>query len=246
MRFEGKVAIVAGGSQGIGEGIALALGAEGANVSVWDINEEGAKETVKKIEAGNGKANAVKMDALDYAQVSAGVKQVVKDFGKLDIMICTVGGGKMNLFESCTSEFFRQQLDFQIVPVFNCAHAALGPMKQKNYGHMLFFVSSTGGQPALCGYQAGKAAVQSLIQSVAAELELFMLKVNINGLLPGVVDTPLTRGAFKAVPGGEKMMQDIIAKNPRGFSLPEYVAQVALFLVSDDAWRVNGQVITMC
>lgn len=245
MRFKDKVAIVAGGSQGIGEAIAVDLGAEGANVQVWDINEEGAQAVVKKIEAGNGKADATKINAMDYAEVAAGINQVVKDYGKLDIMICTVGGGKMVPFEYCTFDLFKQQLDFQIDPVFNCAHAALTPMKAQNYGYMLFFVSSTGGQPVLPGYQAGKAAVQSIIQSVAAELELFRIKVNINGILPGMVDTPLTRGAFAAMPGGEQRLKDSIAAKARGISLPEYVASVALFLVSDDAHRVSGQVVQM-
>lgn len=245
MRFKDKVAIVAGGSQGIGEAICLGLGAEGADVVVWDINEEGAKKTVEKIKAGSGKSSAVKMDAMDYGQVAAGVKQVVKDKGKLDIMICTVGGGKMMPFEHGTADFFKQQLDFQIVPVFNCAHTALSQMKMQNKGNMLFFISSTGGQPMLSGYQAGKAAVLSLIQSVAAELELFRIKVNINGIMPGMVDTPLTRGAFKAMPGGDQRLADSIAAKARGISTPEDVAKTALFLVSDDAYRISGHVIHM-
>ena len=245
MRFKDKVAIVAGGGQGIGEAIAVDLGAEGANVTVWDINEENAQATVKKIEAKNGKATAVKMDALDYAQVNAGIKQVVKDNGKLDIMICTVGGGKMAPFEGSSADFFKQQLDFQIDPVFNCAHAALGPMKEKNYGYMLFFISSTGGAPMLAGYQAGKAAIQSLIQSMAAEFELFRINVNVNGIMPNVVDTPLTRGAFKSIPGGDQRLEQMIAAKARGIGMPEWVSKVALFLVSDDAYRVSGHIIHM-
>lgn len=246
MRFTDKVAIVAGASPGsIGEAIAVDLAAEGANVQVWDINEDGANETVKKIEASKGKANALKVDALDYAQVNVGVKQVVKDFGKLDIMICTVGGGKMMPFEHCSADFFKQQMDFQIVPVFNCAHTALAAMKEKNYGYMLFMVSSTGGAPVLPGYQAGKAAVQSLIQSVAAEMEMFRINININGVLPAMVDTPLTRGTFASMPNGEKRLADMIAQKARGISKPDYVSKVSLFLVSDDAYRVSGQVLTM-
>jgi len=245
MRFKDKTAIVAGGSGGIGQAIALDLGAEGANVIVWDINEEGAQETVKKIENGNGKASAMKVNVLDYTDVAAGIDQVVKDNGKLDIMICTVGGGKMAPFEHCTAEFFKQQLDFQIDPIFNCAHAALTPMKAQNHGYMLFFISATGGAPMLCGYQAGKAAVQSLIQSVAAEMEMFRINININGIMPGMVDTALTRGAFKALPDGEKMLSGMIAAKARGISMPEYVSKVALFLVSEDAYRVSGHIIHM-
>lgn len=245
MRFKDKVAIVAGGSQGIGEPIAEALAAEGANVTIWDINEEGAQEVAKRIESKGGKAQAVKMDAMDYSAVFAGVKQVVKDFGKLDIMISTVGGGKMMPFEHCSFDFFKQQLDFQINPSFNCAHAALKPMKEQNYGYMLFFTSSTGGAPVLPGYQAGKAALKSIIQSIAAENEMFKIKVNINGILPGMVDTPLTRGVFAKMTGGKKRLEGMIAAKTRGISQPSDVSKVALFLVSDDAYRISGQVIEM-
>lgn len=242
MRFTEKVAIVAGGGQGIGAAIAIALAAEGAQVSVWDINEDGAKETVTKIEANQGKATAVKMNVLDYAQVKAGVDQVVREFGKLDIMISTVGGGKFMPFQHCTAEFFQQQVSFNLYSVFNCAHAVLGPMLEKDYGKMLFFISATGGTPNLVGYQAGKAGIVSVIQTMVAELA--KTKLNINAINPNMTDTPLTRDAFNAIPNGDKVLEQMAASKPLGINTPENVAKLALFLVSDDATRLTGQIIT--
>lgn len=244
MRFKDKVAIVAGGSEGIGEGIALALGAEGAQVVVWDINEQGAQETAKKIQAGNGKAKAVKMDALDYDQVKAGVDQVVKEFGKLDIMISTVGGGKKMAFKDNTPDFFNQQVAFQLNSVFNCAHAALAPMMEKNYGKMLFFTSGTGGISGLAGYQVGKAGVESLVKTLVAELGESKSKVTVNLISPGVTDTRLTRDYFLSMPNGERIYQSVATLRPHGMNKPADVAKLALYLVSDEAERLTGQILT--
>jgi NAD(P)-dependent dehydrogenase (short-subunit alcohol dehydrogenase family) len=242
MRFDEKTAIVAGGGQGIGAAIAVALAAEGALVSVWDINEEGARQTALKIQANGGKAKAVKMDVLDYAQVKSGVDQVVKESGKLDIMISTVGGGKFMPVQHIPPALFEQQVRFNLFSMFNCAHAALGPMLEKDSGKMLFFISATGGTPNLVGYEAGKAGIVSVIQTMVAELT--KTKININAINPNMTDTPLTRDAFKAIPNGEKMLEQAAAAKPLGINTPDNVAKLALFLVSDDAERLTGQFIT--
>lgn len=240
MRFKDKVAIVAGGSQGIGEGIAAALAAEGAEVIVWDINEQGVQEAVKKIKADNGKAKAVIMDVLNYDQVKAGVEQVVNEFGKLDIICSTVGGGKNKPFKDYTPDFFKQQVGFNLDSVFNCAHAALAPMMEKNYGKMLFFTSSTGGQADLCGYQAGKAGMESLVKTLVTELGKSKAKININLIHPGICDTPLTRDFFYAMPNGEQIYQSMASRTPHGMNTPADIAKLALFLVSDEAKRLTG------
>lgn len=241
MRFKDKVAIVAGGGgKGIGAAIAVALAAEGAQVSVWDISEESAKETVTKIQANKGKAKAVKMDILDYAQVKTGVDQVVKDFGKLDIMVCAVGGGKFTPFKDYTPEFWKKQVYFNLDSAFNCAHAALAPMMQRSYGKMLFFTSATGGIPGLTGYEVAKAGIESLIKTMVAELP--QSKLNINAIMPGFTDTPHTRSLFVG-PEGEKKWQQRDTSMPLGINKPDNVAVIALFLLSDDAYRLTGQIV---
>lgn len=245
MRFKEKVAIVAGAGQGIGEGIAVALAAEGAQVMVWDINKDTAQEIVKKIQTAKGNATAVKMDALNYDQVKAGVDQVIKEFGRLDIMVCTVGGGKMKEFKDPDSaDFIKKQVEFNLYPVVNCAHAAYAPMLEKNSGGMLFFSSATGGIPAMAGYQMGKAAIESMVKTMVAELENKKSRVSINVISPGVTETPLTVNHFLSMPGGEKIWEIQKGRRPHGVQTSADVAKLALFLLSDDAQRVTGQVLT--
>lgn len=242
MKFNGKTAIVAGGGQGIGAAIARQLAADGAQVMVWDINEKGAMDVAAGISADQGKAKAARVDALDHAKVKEGVEQVVSEFGKLDIMVCSVGGGKFVPFQQCTPEFFQQQVNFNLNPVFNCARAALDPMLERNYGKMLFFTSVTGGEAYLSAYQAGKAGVNSLIQTLVAELA--QTRLNINAIMPNLTDTPLGRGSFSELPNGDELWQEY-ANRPRGINTPESVAKMAAFLVSDEAERLTGQIVAM-
>jgi 3-oxoacyl-[acyl-carrier protein] reductase len=242
MRFKDKVAIVAGGGGGIGAAVAAALGAEGAKVVVWDLNEEGAKETAKKIEANKGKAKAAKMDVLNYDQVKAGVAEVVKEFGQLDIMVCSVGGGKMKPFKAFDSNYWKQQVSYNLDSVFNCANAAVGPMLSRKYGKMFFFTSATGGIANLAGYEVGKAGLESLVKTIAAETQQHRL--NINAMNPGFTDTPLTRSVFPPGEAGEKMWAERAASTPGGINTPEKVAKVVLFFLSEDADRLTGQIVT--
>jgi NAD(P)-dependent dehydrogenase (short-subunit alcohol dehydrogenase family) len=240
MRFKDKIAIVSGGGQGIGEGIAVALGAEGANVVVFDINEEGAKNTAKQIIDAGGKAQAMKVNAINYDETKAAMDQVIQQLGHVDIMITTVGGGKFGPFVDYTPEFWKQQLDLNLTSTFNNCHAIIKHMMDRNYGKILTFISETGGMPGLAAYEASKAAVQSLTLTLSAEVAAN--KVNVNMLMPGMTDTPLTRGAFEEMgEAGDQMMEQIVAMNPWGWNTPDKVAKLALFLVSDDAERLTGQ-----
>lgn len=244
MRFKDKVAIVAGAGSGIGQSVAIALAAEGAQVVAWDINEDGLKETSEKVQANKGKAKTVKIDALNYDQIKAGVDQVVKDFGKLDIMVCSVGGGKSQEFHVGDVNFIQRQVEFNLWPVLYCAHAAINPMLEKNYGKMLFFSSATGGIPAMAGYQMGKAALESMVKTMVTELENKKSRVNVNVISPGATDTPLTRNHFLSMPGGEKIWEIQKNRRPHGVQTAEHVAELSLFLLSDGvAERLNGNVI---
>jgi len=246
MRFKDKKAVVVGAAENsIGQAVAKGLAAEGAKVCIWDINVESAEKTAKAIADAGGQAKVVKVNALEYDSVKGAVEAAIKEFGGIDIMVDTVGGGVFGPFINYTPEFFKQQLDFNGVSVFNCAHAILGHFMEKNEGKMLFFTSTTGGSPGgLAGYGAGKAVLESLVRTMVAEVA--QTKISINALLPGIVPTPLTLGAFKAMGMDEKQVHETMGpQNPRGLNSPEEVARVALFLLSEEADRLTGQIITM-
>ncbi len=241
MRFQDKVAIVAGGGGGIGRAISVGLGVEGAQVVIWDTYEVGGMQTVEEIKNGGGKALSEKIDVTQYGQVKDASQRVIQRFGQVDVLVVTVGGGVFKFLKDMPAEFWQQQIDYNIKTVFNCSHAVAPHMIQRNYGKILNFISTTGGTPGLAGYGAGKAGVVAFTQTLAGELAQH--KINVNCMTPqGVVLTPLTLGAFAAMPGGLQALEQI-KMMPRGVNTPELVAKVALFMVSDDAERLSGQII---
>lgn len=245
MRFKDKKAVVVGAAEkSIGQAIAKGLAAEGAKVCIWDINIESAQKTAKQIADAGGQAKVMKVNALDYGSVKGAAEATIKEFGSIDYMVDTVGGGVFKGLNEYTPDFFKQQLEFNGVTVFNCAHTILGHFMEKNEGKMLFFISATGGTPGLAGYQAGKAVLESLIKTMVAEVA--GTKININAIMPGIVPTPLTLGAFQAMGMDEKQVHETMgAQNPRGLNSPKEVAGLALFILSAEADRLTGQIIAM-
>ncbi len=246
MSFKGKKAVVVGAAEkSIGQAVAKGLAREGAQVCIWDINTGSAGVTAKEIADAGGKAKVMKVNALEYNSVKSAVAETIKEFGGIDYMVDTVGGGIFKGFNEYTPEFFKQQLDFNGVTVFNCAHNILPHFTERNEGKMLFFISTTGGVAGLAGYGAGKAVMESLIKTMVAELGP-QSKLNINAILPGIVPTKLTLGAFEAMGMTEQQVHETMgAANPRGLNSPEEVADLALFLLSEKADRLTGQIITM-
>lgn len=246
MRFKDKKAVVVGGAEkSIGQAIARGLAAEGAQVCIWDVNVESAQVTANAITQAGGKAKVMKVNVLDYNDVKAAVDATVKEFGGIDYMVDTVGGGVFKPLAAFTPELFKQQLDFNGVSAFNCAHTVLGHFTEKKEGKILFFTSTTGGDMGLSGYGAGKAVVESLVKSLVTETA--QTRICVNAIMPGVVFTPLTVGAFQGLGRDPKQMEEAMkASNPRGLSSPEAVASVALFLLSEQADRITGNVVKLC
>lgn len=240
MRFKNMTAIVAGGAGGIGRGIAKSLVEEGAKVIVWDVNEELMQEAKTEINESHGSVLTMKVDVTDYNDVQQSVNRVLNDTGSLDIMVCTVGGGKFTHFADYTPEFWRKQLDFNLTTVFNCFHTALQPMIKQQFGRLLCFTSSLGGTPGLAAYQAAKASCKSLLETISSEHS----KDNItaNAVMPAMVLTPLTLSAFDR-PGGDEQLEQTIQRMPMGANTVENVSKTALNILDDK--RMAGQVVSL-
>jgi NAD(P)-dependent dehydrogenase (short-subunit alcohol dehydrogenase family) len=214
------------------------LEAEGAQVYVWDINVDSAEKAV------GGKAKIMKVDALDWNSVRAAADQTIKESGGIDIFVGTVGGGIFKMLNEYDGDFFKQQLEYSGTSMYNCAHSILGHFVEKGEGKMIFFTSSTGGVPGLTGYSAGKAVVESVMKTIISETT--GTKITINLILPGIVPTKLTKGAFESMgPAGEEMLAALGAGSPWGLNTQEEVARIALWLLSDEAKRLNGQILQM-
>lgn len=245
MKLKDKVALVTGGGSGIGQSCAIHFADEGAKVVIWDVNMEGAAETEKTIKAKGGTVMVADVDVTDWGKTHAGVENIVKEFGTVDILCACVGGGKFLPFPTITPEAWDWEVKFNLTSAMNCTHAVTGPMMKQNYGKIILFTTGPGytGHPNLSGYAAAKAAVCSLAESLTSELGPSQIRVNVIG--PGLTDTPLTRNAFAAFGEvGDQLYKDLIAKQPFGRSgIPSDIAKVAVFLASPESDWISGQTI---
>jgi NAD(P)-dependent dehydrogenase (short-subunit alcohol dehydrogenase family) len=239
MRFTGKKAVVVGAKEeSIGQAIARALIAEGAQVCVWDIDIDSAKKAVGQ------KAKFKKVNALDFDACQRAAAETIKEMGGVDFLVPTVGGGHFKMTGDYTAEFFKKELDYNAVTLLNCALPFLKLFLEKGEGKMLFFTSATGGTPGLLGYEAGKAVVESLMKGFICETQ--GKKININCLLPGIVPTTLTKGYFESTgANGDEMLKAIAAGTVYGLTSQDEVAKTVLWLLSKEAERLNGQVFAM-
>jgi len=233
-----KVAIVTGAAQGIGEGIALKLAEKGAHVLVSDIDETGALRVVKAVRSANRRALAITADVADREQVIQMVESSVAEFGRLDILVNNAGIARSATLLRLTSEAWDQVLAVNLKGVFNVTQAVAPHMIQARYGKIVN-ISSIYGRTGTIGdsnYAASKAGVIGLTKSIAQELAPH--NINVNAILPGMVDTPLLRG----IP--EKYLAPMREEIPlRRVATPEDIANVAAFLASDEASYITGAAI---
>jgi 3-oxoacyl-[acyl-carrier protein] reductase len=240
MRFKGMTAIIAGGAGGIGKAVTQSLAAEGAKVIIWDIDETVSKAVRDEIRELGGEASTMKVNALDFYETEECVKRVVDKEGSLEIMVNAIGGGGNTPFIDYTPDIWQKGLDYNLNSVFNCFHAAISPMVERQFGRLLYFASATGGVPNNTVYCAAKAACKGLMENIAVEHA--RNHITANAIMPGVVLTPYSEKSFSG-PEGEKKKQYALSFMPLGFNTPENVARTALYVLAEE--RLNGQVINL-
>ncbi|QCI63460.1 SDR family oxidoreductase [Phreatobacter stygius] len=240
MRLKDKVAIVTGGAQGFGKGIAETFAREGCKVAVFDLNEDGAKEVAKGI---GRKAMGVKCDVSKAKDVQRAVAKVVARFGKVDILINNAGTSHRNQPMLDVDEAtFDRVFDVNVKSIFHFAHAVV-PLMRGNGGGCIINVGSTAGlrpRPGLTWYNASKGAVNLMSKSMAVELAPD--KIRVCALAPVAGDTPLL-GTFMGEDTPE-MRAKFIASIPMGrLSTPKDIADAALFLAADPGNFLTGVVL---
>ena len=243
-RFEGRVAIVTGGAQGIGAATARRLANEGALVAVVDLTEDRAAPTVATIAADGGRAIAVGADVSKAASATAAVDRTVAELGGLDILVNNAGVTRDNLIFKMTEEDWDACVDTSLKGSFLMAQAAQRHMVPAAYGKIVSLSSMSAlGNRGQVNYSAAKAGIQGLTATLAIELGRY--NINVNAVAPGFVQTPMTAAtaARLGVP-----IEDLIRLAEQEIPLrrvaqPEDIAAVIAFLASEDARHVTGQTL---
>jgi 3-oxoacyl-[acyl-carrier protein] reductase len=238
-KLEGKIALVTGGSRGIGAAIAKRLAADGANVAItYAKGADAAASVVKEIERAGGKAIAIQADATDAKAVEAAVNKVVATFGRLDILVNNAGTAIPKTFEETTLEEMDRVLDINIRGVFVATQAALKQMKSG--GRIIMIGSSVGERvlvPGLVPYAATKGAVKIFTQSLSREVG--SRGITVNNVQPGPIDTELNPATGEwAVP------QKAATALDRYGSVDEVAALVA-FVAGPESSYITGANLTV-
>ena len=240
MKLQNKVALITGGARGIGQAIAMTFAKEGADIVVADVNLEVAQKTASEIEALGRKALALEMDVTDYAKVEEGVNKILDKFGKVDILVNNAGITKDNLILRMSQAEWDAVINVNLKGTFNCIKAVSRPMIKQRSGKIVSIASIIGlmGNAGQANYAASKAGIIALTKTVAKELA--SRNINANAVAPGFIQTDMTASLPEEVKA--KMMEAIpLAK----LGMPQDVANVCLFLASEESNYITGQVITV-
>lgn len=239
LSLENKVALVTGGSRGIGRAIALEFAARGAAVVVnYNKSPESAEEVVKKIQEAGGKAAAYQADVSNFKQAEALVKFTVETFGDLSILVNNAGITRDQLIMMMPEADWDAVINTNLKSTFNCSKAAVKHMMRKRVGRIINMASVAGqmGNPGQTNYSASKGGQIAFTKALAREVAA--RNITVNALAPGFIDTEILdamtpetlEASIKLVPLARK-------------GLPEEVACAAAFLASDEAAYITGQVL---
>ena len=239
MLLDGKVALVTGGSRGIGRAIAVALAREGAKLAInFAGNEKAAEETKALVEQAGSEAILLKADVSDKDADAALIDTVIKTYGKIDILVNNAGITRDNLMLRMKEGDFDAVIDTNLRSVFYLTKAAAKSMMKKRTGRIITMSSVVGltGNAGQVNYAAAKAGVLGITKSAAKELA--SRGITVNAVAPGFIETDMTDVLSDTVK--ESLLHEIPLKR---MGEPKDVANAVLFLASDQSAYITGQVI---
>jgi len=239
--LEGKIAIVTGGSRGIGKAIALELARRGAAVVIgYRSNETAAQEVVDEILQSAGQAMAVQADVGEFEEAKHLIDAALEQFGQVDILVNNAGVTRDTLLMRMSESDWEAVLNTNLKGAFNCTKAVARSMVRRRHGRIISITSVAGlaGNAGQANYCAAKAGLIGLTKSVAKELG--PRQITVNAIAPGYVATDMTAGL------PQELKDKAIEMTPLGRAgTPEDIAKAVAFLASDDASFITGQVLSV-
>jgi NAD(P)-dependent dehydrogenase (short-subunit alcohol dehydrogenase family) len=242
--LDGKVAIVTGGSSGIGRVIVLKLADEGAKVAIADIDLDSATKVVAKVNKFGGSCTAVKTDVSKSQDVSNMVEETLHRFGTIDILVNDAAVGEGALVQDLTEELWDRVININLKGTFLCCREIIKHMIEKKSGRIVNFASGQWLRPVFmsAAYAASKGGIVSFSKSLA--LEVAGYGINVNVIVPGFTDTPMTRRVFPTEEEFQAFGMNPAFAPPRGqIAKPDDIADVVLFLVKPGSRHIIGQTL---
>ena len=239
MRLKDKVAVVTGGGGGLGRSICLALGREGSSVVVSDIDVQSAKKVAREIKEIGSEALAIRTDVVSDKEVNALMEVAAKHFGRVDILVNNAGICWVGKVEEMSEQEWDRVIAVNLKGTFLCSKAVIKFMKGRGWGRIVNMASAagkTGGLLVGANYSVSKAGVICFTKSLAKELAPY--GITVNAVAPGLIDTDMTR-SFP-----EEAVASTLKSLPLGrMGSSEDVARAVLFLISEDAGYITGEIL---
>jgi len=237
MLLQDKVAIVTGGTRGIGRAIVFELVQNGAKVVFTYLkSDESAGIILDEVKELNGEAEAIKADVRDFKEARRVVEETLSKFGRLDILVNNAGIIKDKALMMMDPSEWQEVIDTNLTGYFNMSKACIVTMMKEKRGNIVNISSVAGvvGRPRQVNYSSAKAGIIGLTKSLAKEVGAYNIRVN--AVAPGYIETDMTKDL--------KKKENLVKMIPSGrFGSPQEVAKAVLFLVSDNAGYITGQVI---
>lgn len=239
MKLKDRVAIITGGARGIGKAIALTFAKEGATVALVDVDQEKLKILKNEVEKSKGEVITIPCNITKSPEVNAMVNQVYASFRRIDILVNNAGIIRRGTIETVTEEDWDRVIEVNLKGTFLCSKAVVEVMKKQGYGKIVN-VSSIAGKmgdiTSAPGYGPSKAGIDALTKTLARQLAPY--GINVNAVSPHAIETEMS------AQWSAERRKEIIASIPLGrLGKPEDVAKAVLFLASDEASFITGEIL---
>ena len=239
MKLKNRVAMITGGARGIGRAIALTFMREGAKAVLVDIDKDRLEASKREMESRGRMVRAIPCDITHNSEVKGTVNQIHKTLGRIDILVNNAGIIRRGTIETVTEEDWDRVVEVNLKGTFNCCKAVVEIMKGQGYGKIINISSIAGKMGDITsapGYGPSKAGIDALTKTLARQLACY--GINVNAVSPHAIETEMS------AQWSEERRKEIIASIPLGrLGKPEDVAEAVLFLASDGASFITGEIL---